>query len=531
MTFALIIRAKQKHSSSVSIERELGRNMRIHRYQSTAFLALALSLVCPSDGFANVISEHRGATPDLSPSTRPEVTKGPAATSFQQQRSLQKLSSRQLISKTRAGGSSNNNNINGSNGAAGTGTGTATIPNEIFNLVKSIVGAGVLSLPAGIAAFGNAPTALLPAFVLIAIMGTISAYTFSLIARVCRMTGAKSYADCWDKTRGKSTAWIVAASSALDCVAGNLSYSMILADTFKDLLAAFGIITTRTNALLTLTSVVLLPLCLVKNLSSLAPFSLVGILGMVYTAIAIGIRYFGGHYAVPSGMFLKDLSPSMIPSFGSTGALGALSPKALILISMLSTAYIAHFNAPKFYRELKNNTMKRFNSVVATSFSISVVFYAAVSAMSFLTFGSATAAMVLSNYSTKDALLSASRFAVGLSLIFSYPLLFVGARDGLLDLAQVAESKRSPALLNQVTVGLLAVVTALALKVTDLTFVASVSGALLGTSLIFIFPTLMFRAAVKSSPTRAQKMESRLCAMIASLGVAIAAVGAKMALQ
>ena len=27
--------------------------------------------------------------------------------------------------------------------------GTATIPNEIFNLVKSIVGAGVLSLPAG----------------------------------------------------------------------------------------------------------------------------------------------------------------------------------------------------------------------------------------------------------------------------------------------------------------------------------------------------------------------------------------------
>ena len=29
------------------------------------------------------------------------------------------------------------------------GGGTASIPNEIFNLVKSIVGAGVLSLPAG----------------------------------------------------------------------------------------------------------------------------------------------------------------------------------------------------------------------------------------------------------------------------------------------------------------------------------------------------------------------------------------------
>ena len=34
-------------------------------------------------------------------------------------------------------------------GEAGTGGGTATIPTEVFNLVKSIAGAGVLSLPAG----------------------------------------------------------------------------------------------------------------------------------------------------------------------------------------------------------------------------------------------------------------------------------------------------------------------------------------------------------------------------------------------
>jgi hypothetical protein len=37
----------------------------------------------------------------------------------------------------------------GGGGAAVSTEGTATIPDEIFNLVKSIVGAGVLSLPAG----------------------------------------------------------------------------------------------------------------------------------------------------------------------------------------------------------------------------------------------------------------------------------------------------------------------------------------------------------------------------------------------
>ena len=35
-------------------------------------------------------------------------------------------------------------------GSESVGGGTATIPNEIFNLVKNIVGAGVLSLPAGV---------------------------------------------------------------------------------------------------------------------------------------------------------------------------------------------------------------------------------------------------------------------------------------------------------------------------------------------------------------------------------------------
>jgi Transmembrane amino acid transporter protein len=66
-----------------------------------------------------------------------------------------------------------------------TGGGTATIPSLIGNLVKAIVGVGVLSLPAGIAAFGNAPSSLVPALALITIIGILSGYGFSLIGRVC----------------------------------------------------------------------------------------------------------------------------------------------------------------------------------------------------------------------------------------------------------------------------------------------------------------------------------------------------------
>eukprot|EP00566_Odontella_aurita_P025429 CAMPEP_0113538990 /NCGR_PEP_ID=MMETSP0015_2-20120614/7673_1 /TAXON_ID=2838 /ORGANISM="Odontella" /LENGTH=124 /DNA_ID=CAMNT_0000438627 /DNA_START=230 /DNA_END=601 /DNA_ORIENTATION=- /assembly_acc=CAM_ASM_000160 len=85
----------------------------------------------------------------------------------------------------------------GEGGDGEAGGGTATIPSEIFNLVKSIVGVGVLSLPAGIAAFGNSPTAVIPAAALVALIGGLSAYTFSMIARVCKNTGATSYRDAW----------------------------------------------------------------------------------------------------------------------------------------------------------------------------------------------------------------------------------------------------------------------------------------------------------------------------------------------
>ncbi|KAL3928798.1 MAG: hypothetical protein SGBAC_012491 [Bacillariaceae sp.] len=414
-----------------------------------------------------------------------------------------------------------------SSSSSGGGDGTATIPNEIFNLVKCIIGAGVFSLPAGIAAFGNAAGALLPSCMLILAMGTISAYTFSLTAQVCHKTGATSYAEAWDLTRGKSTSWIVAASSAFDCLAGNLTYSMILADTFQALFGTLGIAVSRNMVLGVLTSTILLPLCLIKNLSSLAPFSIVGLLGSAYTGLAIAIRFFGGSYKMPAGKFVGDLAVK--PAFGAIGAKGALSPKALILISMLSTSFIAHFNAPKFFKELKNNTLERFNIVTSASFGISIAFYCLVSSLAFLTFGSNCSSMVLNSYSSKDLLLFAGRFAVAVSLVFSYPLLFQGSRDCLLDLVRVPEQKRTTGLLNMLTLGLVSSITYVASQVTDLTFVVSFAGAILGTSLIFIFPTLMFRGAMKGDPTK--KWENRLCSVIATLGGAIAMIGAKMSIQ
>lgn len=302
--------------------------------------------------------------------------------------------------------------LNGGDAAA-----KSTMKAATFNLVKGIVGAGVLSLPAGVAAFGDNKGAVIPGIILVSIAGALSGYNFSLIGRVCAYTGATSYAGAWENSIGEATAWIPAGACTCKTFLAVLAYSMILAETFQAIFASVGISATRSQSLIALTCTVLLPLCLMKNLASLAPFSLLGIIGMLLTVVCMGARYFDGSYALPDGKFLKDLSKQ--PLFGTKGASAVFSPNSFILVCMLSTAYMAHFNAPKFYNELEDNTIERFNALVSTSFSISIVFFSIATALGFLTFGANSAGFILTNYSSKDSLIGLSRILVAFALIFT----------------------------------------------------------------------------------------------------------------
>mmetsp|Transcript_74 Transcript_74/g.96 ORF Transcript_74/g.96 Transcript_74/m.96 type:complete len:484 (-) Transcript_74:73-1524(-) len=408
----------------------------------------------------------------------------------------------------------------------------STLSTAIFNLVKGIVGSGVLSLPAGVAAFADNKSAVIPAVVLVSIAGMLSGYNFSLIGRLCAYTGSTSYRGAWEKSIGESTAWIPAAACTSKTFVAILAYSMILAETFQGIFQSIGIVASRSQALIGLTVAVLLPLCLMKNLSSLAPFSLLGIIGMVSSVAIMAVRYFDGSYALPAGKFLADLSTQ--PLFGSKGASAVFSPNSFILICMLSTAYMAHFNAPKFYIELENNTLERYNTLVSTSFGIATFVFAAATALGFATFGANSAGFILGNYSSKDALIGLSRILVAFALIFTYPLVFVGCRDGILSLLQIPEEKQTNDKLNKLTVILLSLVTVAALNVKDLSFIMSFGGATLGNSLIYIFPALMFRKVVKDmgdSASPALKNEIYFTTFTCVLGVAMGCIGATMAIK
>lgn len=227
--------------------------------------------------------------------------------------------------------------------------GQSTLSRSSFTLIKNLVGAGVLALPSGVAAFADSKAAIGPASVWLIIMGIIFGYEFQLIAKVCDMTYAVTFREAWDDSVGMSqnefvsqhlgvvVSWVNAGKPFL----GNLAYSMILADTFRSLFAAFGWDVSRTTSLLLITILGILPLCLMKNLDALAPFSILGTLSIVVIAACMCIRCFDGTYDPTSGIFVGDLPEDLQPLFGSYNGCWTAAVLVYVVSTAIHTKYIS----------------------------------------------------------------------------------------------------------------------------------------------------------------------------------------------
>jgi amino acid permease len=216
---------------------------------------------------------------------------------------------------------------------------------------------------------------------------------------------------------------------------------------------------------------------------------------------------------------------------------------------MLFEAYVAHYNAPRFYTELKDHTIPRFRTVVTYAFGASSIIYVVITCFGFLTFGTACNGNILNNYSTNDVLATVCRVSIAVAIICTYPVAFVGTRDGVLDVVALPPEKQTSNNLNVISIILLTIVTLIAMSVTDLGLINAVGGGTLATAIVFVFPTLMYRQAVKRKnfeeeqwdeeegdeeeedlPTPAQKREVLFSTVLMWMGIAMGAVGVYMAI-
>ena len=433
----------------------------------------------------------------------------------------------------------------------------ASFTTTTFNICKAALGAGVLSLPSGVARMGDVPAALWPASALVIGLGVISAYTFSLTARVCDANDAETLGSAWEKAIGKDSAWVVPSALAALCLGVCAAYGIILGDTFSALAqtaGATGFAATR-HASILLSAAALLPLCSLKSLAALAPSSIIGVLGVFVSGGFLWRRWAQRAYAA-GGAYALSIAPALRPSFGVSG-MRPLFPSSLILISMVAVAYQAHFSAPACYSGLQDKSIEKFNKVTVVSFGIICAVTVAMMAVAFLTFGGASSGLILNNYATADAGAALSRLLMGFAVMGGYPLLFAVARDALSELFPALVAKRAT-----VTRALLAVLTAIGLVVSDVGFIVSFIGAVLGSGcaptarhrpprrapaaraaaarpyptaparrrIIYIFPALLFLATSKGKfPDgkfpRSVFLERQLSRGLVALGAGLGALG------
>lgn len=211
---------------------------------------------------------------------------------------------------------------------------------------------------------------------------------------------------------------------------------------------------------------------------------------------------------------------------------------------------------------LRNHSIPRFQKVVTYAFGASSLIYLIITSFGFLTFGANCNGLILNNYSTRDVLATFCRIGIAVAIICTYPICFLGYRDGIIDLLELPAEKQTSANLNVITVVLLAIVTVIAMSVKDLGLVNAVGGGTLATAVVFVFPTLMYRKAIEHQrsfadegwdidgddeeeaahehgvvnkdeeelPTQSQKREVAFSTILMVMGVIMGAIGVWMAI-
>jgi sodium-coupled neutral amino acid transporter 11 len=187
---------------------------------------------------------------------------------------------------------------------------------------------------------------LIPAVILMAALGGISAYTFAMYGRLVHSSQAKSLGELWEKKKDKRSAWFVSLASLTFCFGACLSYSILLGDVSSSMAQTVGwsgIWTSRQLWTILLTVTVLYPLCNLRSLLALAPLSLAGVAAVLITTLFIvwrsPVANAASPYTAPAGRLLQTLSARQLPVF-NTMHKGLMNPSSLILLGMAASAYL-----------------------------------------------------------------------------------------------------------------------------------------------------------------------------------------------
>ncbi|KAL6334761.1 hypothetical protein AAG906_021420 [Vitis piasezkii] len=352
------------------------------------------------------------------------------------------------------------------------------ISGAVFNLTTSIIGAGIMALPATMKVLG-----VVLGFVLIVLMGILSEISVELLLRFSVLNKASSYGEVVQCALGRS-ARIVSEICIIVNNAGVLVvYLIIIGDVLSGSAHHVGVFDQwlgngawdqRKLVVFVILVIFLHPLFLEK-IDSLSLTSAASVaLAVVFVFVAFS---------------------RMTPDFGSKAAILDL----LVVIPIMTNAYVCHFNVQPIYNELEGPSPQKMNRVGRITTVLCIVVYALTAISGYLLFGKDTESDVLTNFDKNlgirfsSALNYIVRVGYVLHLVLVFPVVHFSLRQTVDALmfeasAPLSESrKRSLAL----TVVLLMLIYFGSTMIPNIWTAFKFTGATTAVSLGFIFPALI----------------------------------------
>ena len=287
------------------------------------------------------------------------------------------------------------------------------IPQAVFNLVNTTIGAGVLGLPKvmGMSGLGLG-------LVLISAFAVLSNYTLRLLHQVSLASHQLTYEDAahviWDK-------WLaLAVKIAVGVInfGGLISYLMICGDFLHPVLSsALGptsLLANRTLLIGLVTLLFILPLSMVRNISSLQYGSLLSIVFSLSFTVIVAVRCFSPAFR-HGDLVAFNWSWDVFQSVG-----------------MVLFAFSCHTNLiPVSIEMYQFNTVRNLAAALYLSTTLSYLCYAATATFGYLSFYQDVDGNILNNYPADDVLVTVMRVVLTLSIILTFPLALFPCRLSL----------------------------------------------------------------------------------------------------
>lgn len=317
----------------------------------------------------------------------------------------------------------------------------------VINIVADLCPHGMMPLAYGLSQGSSGPTGFIPAVLLIALFGSMSAYTMLSYAELSKATESRNIGELWGKLISEQTKWVIDLSIFALCFGCCVFYSAFMGDIFTSLSSAAGfggLFAKRWFVLVSMSTGILLPLCLLEDLSALQFSSIMGVVGIAYTVLFHFIRFIDGSYQ-PNSDMLNHVLDKMRPNFPSPKIKAwSIHSGSLVLINMFCVAFLSHYNSINYYEEFDNPSNGRYTIAVCLGFGLSMAVFTCMMFSGYFLFGSSCQPLLLNNFpTTADSLASIARLATGLAITFAYPLMFAGLKTSMVSLLEFSMSRSS----------------------------------------------------------------------------------------